>query len=79
VGASRLSAPGGASGVIVGSPRGRVRWLVVAYLAVDTAADALAREPVEWCLIGGIGGVLVVICAIVAASGPVCASAVDVR
>ncbi len=45
-------------------------WMVVAYLAVNTAANALSSEPVERYLFGGISGVLVVICAIVAASGP---------
>jgi hypothetical protein len=45
-------------------------WMVVAYLAINTAGNALAKEPVERYLFGGVSGVLVVLCAIVAASGP---------
>ncbi len=45
-------------------------WMVVAYMAINTAANLAARHPVERYLLGGITGVLVILCSIVAAAGP---------
>ncbi|MGI9666386.1 MAG: hypothetical protein ACR2N2_04685 [Acidimicrobiia bacterium] len=45
-------------------------WMVVAYLSLNTAANLMAKNPIERWLFGGLSGVLVVLCAIVAAAGP---------
>lgn len=45
-------------------------WMVVAYMAINTAANLSARDPVERYVLGGITGALVILCAIVAAAGP---------
>ena len=45
-------------------------WMVVAYMALNTAANLAAQSRVERYVLGGITGVLVILCAIVAAAGP---------
>lgn len=45
-------------------------WAIVAYMAINSAANLASRNPVERYLMGGISLVLVVLCSIVAASGP---------
>ena len=50
--------------ILVGS------WAVVAYLALNTAANLMGKTNVERYVFGSITAVLVVLCAIVAAAGP---------
>ena len=50
--------------LIVGS------WAIVAYLALNTAANVMGNTAVERWVFGSISAVLVVLCAIVAAAGP---------
>lgn len=45
-------------------------WAIVAYLAINTAMNLAAASKVERYLLGSISGILVVLCSIVAASGP---------
>lgn len=45
-------------------------WMVVAYMAINTAANLASKDPVERWLMGSMTLVLVVLCAIVAAAGP---------
>lgn len=45
-------------------------WIVVAYMALNTAANLASRNPIERYVFGGATAVLVVLGAIVAASGP---------
>lgn len=45
-------------------------WMVVAYMAINTAANLAGRHPIERYVFGGITGLLVVLGAIVAAAGP---------
>ena len=45
-------------------------WMVVAYMAINTAMNLASRDPIERYLLGGVAAVLVVVCAIVAAAGP---------
>lgn len=45
-------------------------WMVVAYMAINTAMNLASRDPIERYLLGGVTAVLVVLCSIVAASGP---------
>jgi hypothetical protein len=45
-------------------------WMVVAYMALNTAANLAARSPIERYVFGGITGVIVVLGSIVAAAGP---------
>ena len=45
-------------------------WVVVAYMALNTAANLTARSPIERYVFGGITGVIVVLGSVVAAAGP---------
>ena len=45
-------------------------WMVVAYMAINTAMNLASRDPIERYLLGGATAVLVGLCAIVAAAGP---------
>lgn len=45
-------------------------WFVVAYMALNTAANLMSVNKVERWVMGSITVVLVVLCAIVAAAGP---------
>ena len=45
-------------------------WAIVAYLAINTAANLMATTRFERFVLGGVSGLLVVLCAIVAAAGP---------
>ena len=45
-------------------------WMVVAYMAMNTAMNFASRDSVERWLMGTITTVLVVLCAVVAAAGP---------
>lgn len=45
-------------------------WMVVAYMALNTAANLASKDPIERYLFGGITIALVVLCAMVAAAGP---------
>ena len=45
-------------------------WMVVAYMALNTAGNFAGKSPIERYVFGGITLVLVVLCAIVAAAGP---------
>jgi hypothetical protein len=45
-------------------------WMVVAYMALNTAMNFASRDPVERWLMGSVTAVLVVLCAVVAAAGP---------
>jgi hypothetical protein len=45
-------------------------WMVVAYMAINTAANLASKDSVERWLMGSITLVLVVLCAVVAAAGP---------
>lgn len=45
-------------------------WAIVAYMAINTAMNLTASTKVERYLFGSISGFLVVLCSIVAASGP---------
>lgn len=45
-------------------------WMVVAYLAINTAANFASQSKVERFGLGGVSLVLVVLCSIVAAAGP---------
>jgi len=45
-------------------------WMVVAYMAINTAMNLASRDRIERYLLGGVTAVLVVLCAIVAAAGP---------
>lgn len=45
-------------------------WMVVAYMAINTAMNVASRDPIERYLLGGVTVVLVVVCAVVAAAGP---------
>lgn len=45
-------------------------WMVVAYMALNTAGNLASKHPIERYLFGGITLLLVVLCAIVAAAGP---------
>lgn len=45
-------------------------WMVVAYMALNTAANLAAPHPIERYVFGSITGVLVILGAIVAAAGP---------
>jgi hypothetical protein len=46
-------------------------WAIVAYMAIDSAANLASKNFVERYVMGGVSLVLVVLCSIVAASGPV--------
>ena len=45
-------------------------WMVVAYMAINTAMNLASRDPIERYLFGGVTATLVVVCSIVAAAGP---------
>lgn len=45
-------------------------WMVVAYMALNTAGNFAGKSPIERWVFGTITLVLVVVCAIVAAAGP---------
>ena len=45
-------------------------WMVVAYMALNTAGNLTGKTNIERYVFGGITMVLVVLCAIVAAAGP---------
>ena len=45
-------------------------WMVVAYMALNTAGNLAGKTNIERYVFGGITMVLVVLCAIVAAAGP---------
>ena len=45
-------------------------WAIVAYMAINTTANFASKNKTERYLMGGASLVLVVLCSIVAASGP---------
>lgn len=45
-------------------------WVVVAFMAVNTATNLMGRHWVERYVFGGVTAVLVVLCSIVAVAGP---------
>lgn len=45
-------------------------WAIVAYMAINTAANFASKNKAERYVMGGVSLVLVVMCSIVAASGP---------
>jgi hypothetical protein len=45
-------------------------WMVVAYMAINTAVNFSSQDPVERWVMGPITAILVVLCAVVAAAGP---------
>ena len=45
-------------------------WMVVAYMALNTAGNLAGKSPIERYVFGGMTLVLVILCAIVAAAGP---------
>lgn len=45
-------------------------WAIVAYMAINTAMNLAGTTKVERYLFGSVSGILVVLCSIVAASGP---------
>jgi predicted neutral ceramidase superfamily lipid hydrolase len=45
-------------------------WMVVAYMAINAAMNFASKDPVERWLFGSVSALLVVLCAVIAASGP---------
>lgn len=45
-------------------------WAIVAYMAINSAANFASKNAIERYLMGGVSLVLVVLCSFVAASGP---------
>ena len=45
-------------------------WMVVAFMALNTAGNMMADHPIEKWVFVGVSGLLVIVCSVVAAVGP---------